>query len=394
MTRSRHPVLSLDQLNRATLARQLLLDRSRDGLTATIERIGGLQAQEPASPYIGLWSRLVDFDPVTLDRAFRERRVVKATLVRATLHVVSRADYERLIPAVLPILHGLTRRDRGGGPPADALDRLAAAAADYAAVPRSNVEMRDHVGSLVDGISADDAWWWVVRHVPFVRTPSAVPWSFGRTATFAAAVSWLRGIAFSPEPQGIEHLVRRYLGAFGPASAADVAAWSGLAVSRFRPAIAAIDGAGDLRRFWDEAGRELIDLVGAPLPDPRIEAPPRLLPMWDSVLLAHANRSRILSDQDRALVIGRNGDTLPTFLVDGRVAGLWWAEAAPSGESLNRIVLEPFRRLDRGVVRELEREGARLAAMVGPREPTVYRRYRASRARRLVPGQRGQAATT
>ena len=172
----------------------------------------------------------------------------------------------------------------------------------------------------------------------------------------------------------------RHLGAFGPATAADVSAWSGAPVARLRPAIAALDADGELWHVRDERGRQLVDLVGAVRPDPDVPAPPRLLPMWDNVLLAHADRTRIIGDAERQVVIARNGDTLPTFLLDGRVAGLWWAVA--DGPGGTRIELEPFGRLAAPDRRALEDEAARLAAFVAPHEPDVYRRYRTSRARR------------
>lgn len=381
----RHPLLTAGQLNRAALARQRLLERSEEPLVDAVEGIAGLQAQEPASPYIGLWSRLAGFDAADLDAAFRERRMIKGTYVRATLHAVSRDDYLDVFPAVLPMLRRLTRRERGGGPGEDVLERLAAAALAFADRPRSNVDLRAHVAELADGLEPDDALWWVRRHVPFVHVPSDVPWSFGRRPSLIAARSWLEGDAFAEEAPALEHLVRRYLGAFGPAAAADIAAWSGLPVARIRPAIAAIDERGELRRFSDERGRELLDLEGAPLPDAGVPAPVRFLPMWDSLLLAWADRTRVIGDAHRRVVVGLNGDTLPTFLVDGRVAGLWWAEPGDDQGSVTpRIVLEPFGRLMAGDRRALEREGERLAAFVAPHEPGVFGRYRRSRARRTT----------
>lgn len=381
----RYPLLTGDQLNRAALARQRLLERSVEPLVTAVEGIAGLQAQEPASPYVGLWSRLAAFDAATLDAAFRERRVVKATYVRATLHAVSRDDYRSIFPAVLPMLRRLTRRERGGGPGEDQLARLAAAALAFADRARSNVDLREHVAEFADGLAPDDALWWVRRHVPFVHVPSDVPWSFGRRPSLISAAAWLEGEVFEEEEGALEHLVRRYLGAFGPATAADLAAWSRLPVARFRPAIAAMDGRGELRRFSDERNRELLDLDGAPLPAAETLAPVRFLPMWDSLVLAYADRSRVISDDHRRIVIGSNGDTLPTFLVDGRVAGLWWAEPAEAGDARPpRIVLEPFGGLRPADRRALELEGERLAAFIAPREPGVFGRYRRSRARRSI----------
>ncbi len=371
--RSAHPLLTARQLNRATLARQLLLERaSLDVVTAT-ERIAGLQAQEPASPHIGLWTRLAGFEPGHLDRALAERSVVKGTLMRLTLHIVSADDYVHLWPAIVPLLDGIRRPDREQPPSHARLQALQARAAAFTAEPRSLSELRDHLGAI-DGMAPDEVVWWVRRSVAFAHAPSDVAWSFGRRPRLAHASTWLGADGWPAAEVALERLVRRYLGAFGPAATADIAQWSGLAVAKVRTGIAPVDAAGDLRRFSDERGRELLDLEDAPLPDPDTEAPPRLLPMWDSTVLAFADRTRLISDEDRRVVIARNGDTLPTFTVDGMVAGLWWAEAEPGGRT--RIVIEPFRPpLRRSVARALEVEGERLAAIVEPLEPRVYARY-------------------
>jgi hypothetical protein len=380
--RTRYPMLSSDELNRATLARQLLLERAAIDPATAIERVGGLQAQEPASPYLALWSRLVALDPDAVDRAFRERRLVKATLMRSTLHVVTREDYVKLLPGTLPMLQGLLRRGQGADPGEKRVRELTAAALAFAGQPRANTEIRDHLAGLAKDISPDDALWLVRRYGAWVHAPSALPWSFGRRPVLTGASAWLGDVTFADEPAALEHLARRYLGAFGPATAADMAAWSGLAIARLRRALATLEAAGELRRFEDERGLELLDLDGAPQPGAEVDAPVRFLPMWDSLLLAYADRTRLISDAHRRVVVSRNGDTLPTFLVNGRVSGLWWAEAAGSS---SRIALEPFVRLSRAERRDVEREGERLAAFVGPIEPDVYRRYRTSRARASVP---------
>ena len=382
MPRSRSPVLSADQLNRATLARQLLLERARIRPTAAIARIGAVQAQEPASPYLALWSRLEGFDPKALDRAFQRRRVVKATLMRSTLHVVTTDDYLHLLPATLPMLQGLNRRGQGLEPDQQRIRALSDAALAFAYQPRSNTAIRDHLGEIIDDMSPDDALWFVRRHAAWIHAPTGGSWSFSRRPVLTGASTWLGEAAFADESKALELLALRYLGAFGPATVADMAAWSGLTGVRLRPAVAAIDAAGALRRYTDDRGRELLDLSGAPHPSADVPAPPRFLPMWDSLLLAYADRTRVISDAHRRLVIARNGDTLPTFLVDGRVAGLWWAEAAGA---TSRIVLEPFIALGRTERQELQREGQRLGTFLGPLEPDVYRRYRTTRARASVP---------
>lgn len=378
---NRHPVLTGDALNRATLARQLLLEPAT-GMDAVeaVERIGALQAQEPASPYVALWTRLADFDPAALRAAFADHRLVKGTLMRVTVHAVSRRDYRHYLPAVLPMLRAVRRWDPPGVEAAP-IEAAAAALLEFAREPRTGVELRDEAGRLT-GAPGEEAWWRIRRHVPFLHVPADLPWSFGPRSRLIDARRPLGGETLASEEQGTVHLARRYLAAFGPASLADMGNWSGLTVTRLRPATSALDAAGVLARFQDEAGRELLDLHDAPRPDAATPAPPRFLPMWDSLLLAHADRTRVLPAAYRPAVIGRNGDVLPTFLVDGRVAGLWWPER---DAATTRIVLEPFGTLSRRDRRALDAEGARLAEFLGPREPGAFGRYRRSRARRFSP---------
>jgi hypothetical protein len=378
--RTAHAPVTARRLNRATLARQLLLERADLDVVTATERIGGLQAQEPASPHIGLWTRLAGFEPAALDRALAERTVVKGTLMRSTLHIVSAADYLHLWPAIVPLLDGIRRQDRVRPPSPARSAGLRARAEAFTAEPRSLGELREHLGES-DGMASDEVLWWIRRGVAFAHAPSEVPWSFGRRPRLAHALAWLGAVGWPMIEVATERLVRRYLGAFGPATAADLAQWSGLSVGKVRPGIAAVEATGDLRRFSDERGRELLDLDGAPLPDADVPAPPRLLPMWDSTLLAFSDRTRLISDDDRRVVVARNGDTLPTFTVDGVVAGLWWAEAEPAGRT--RIVNEPFRPpLRRADARALEAEAERLAVVVEPLEPAVYSRYQRWRPKR------------
>jgi hypothetical protein len=382
--RARGPVVPSAVLNRATLARQRLLEREPSPVVPAIEALGGLQAQEPASPAIALWTRLDGFAAADLHEAIEARRVVKATLMRTTLHLVSAADYLRLLPALRPMHHALRRR--GATIDDDIVRRLGRSALRFASEPRTNGELRAHVDAEAERVAVDldEAWWWVRLRHDFIHTPTGAPWSYGRRPSLSAASAWLPDGAFGHESEAITHLVRRYLAAFGPATAADASAWAGLPVARLRPGIAALEEAAVLWHGRDELGRPLLDLVDAPRPDGDVPAPPRLLPMWDSVLLAFADRTRIISDEARAIVVARNGDTLPSFLVDGQVAGLWWP-VAERGERA-RIELEPFGRLGARERRQLEDEAERLAAFVADREPLVYARYRRSRARRQPSG--------
>lgn len=399
-----NPILTQDELNRATLARQLLLRPAATDAVSAVERIGGLQAQEPASPFIGLWTRLVDFRADELRAAFADRRVVKATMMRATLHAVTATDYEALQPAAAIALEAIRRRDRAQAPEPDHLERLTALASAFTSEPRTLGELRDHLmgheasvsprpsttaattaAAPTPDLTLEEIVWWLRRNMTFIHAPTdAEPWSFGRRPRIVEATAWIPGLVAVDEPTSTRAIVHRYLGAFGPASVADLAAWSRVPVNRLRPAVTALDGEGALWHAHDERGRALVDLVDAPRPAGDTPAPPRLLPMWDSILLAHQDRTRIISDADRAVVIARNGDTLPTFLVDGRVAGLWWAEAGPGGRT--RIEIEPFRAIPPTARRALDVEAERLAAFVEPAEPRVYGRYQRWRPAPASPG--------
>jgi len=364
-------------LGRATLARQHLLERAPAGLGVVdlVERVGGLQAQEPASPSIALWTRRQAFAADELDAAIASRQIVKGTLMRTTLHVVSSADHRLLRPAVAPTTSRIRRQDRHDPPDDATLARLLAVTAEWTAVPTSVTELRLHLAPLWPERDPDEVVWWARRSAPLVHAPDpTAAWSFGRRPRLVDSTAWLGGTSPVDIAASLEHLVRRYLGAFGPATAADLAAWSGVAVGTLRPAIAALEARDAVWHGHDDRGRTLLDLPDAPRPDADVPAPPRLLPMWDSLLLAHADRTRVIDDADRAVVIARNGDTLATFLVDGRVAGLWWAETGPGGRT--HIAIEPFRPIPASAMTALRDEAEALAAFVEPHEPLVYARYR------------------
>jgi hypothetical protein len=364
-------------LGRATLARQHLLERAPAavGVVDLIERVGGLQAQEPASPAIALWTRRHAFAADELATAIMARDIVKGTLMRTTLHAVSGADHRRLRPAVAPSSSGIRRQDRRDPPDDATLHRLLVATAACTSEPCSLGELRDTLASLWPERDPAEVLWWARRSAPLVHAPDpSVPWSYGRRPRLVDATAWLGAAAPVALADSLEHLVRRYLGAFGPGTVADLAAWSGVVVATLRPAIAALEARDALWHGRDERGRSLLDLVDGPRPDADHPAPPRLLPMWDSLLLAHADRTRIIDDADRSVVIARNGDTLATCLVDGRVAGLWWAEAGAGGRT--HIAIEPFRPIPAAAMTALRDEADALAAFVEPHEPLVYRRYR------------------
>ncbi len=362
--------LTCRRLNRATLARQLLLQRTGLDVVSAVSQLGGLQAQEPASPYLALWARLVGLSADHITAALQRHELVKATLGRSTLHIVSATDYQASVTALLGVTRTKWMNEQRGLPVRRSLPELAEASLSFAAEPRTNIALRHHAGTLGEPVPADELWRRIRRYAPFLHVPGDEPWAFGRRPVQIAARAWLE----EPDPDedaALEHLVRSHLCAFGPARMADISQWSGVAVGRLRVGLARID---DIERYEDAHGRELFDLAGLPFPDEDAPAPPRLLPMWDEMLLAYADRSRILPDAYRKRVIVKAGDVLPTFTVDGFVAGLWWAET--DQDTRPRIILEPFEPVPAAARAALDDEAARLADFVAAREPAVYSRYR------------------
>ena len=336
-------VLTLRELNRATLARQLLLERKRLSPVAVIERLVGLQAQWPQAPYLGIWTRTTSFRPEELERALARGAVIKATVMRQTLHLVTPRDYALLRAAMseanFPWETSTAKRL------APAVRALAAAGPLTTAEGVAYLE-REHG---LHGIEARRAWRAARVRAHVLHHHETALWKARPEGRFVAL----------EEPE--EHdptdaraeILRRYLAAFGPASRRDLVAWSMLHVPELQRSLERLE----LRRFRDEKGRELIDVPRAPLPDPDTPAPVRFLPKWDNVLLAHADRTRVLPEEYRKTVIRTNGDVAQTFLVDGFVAGLWRVERG-------RVVVDPFGALSRPARREVREEAERLEAFL------------------------------
>jgi Winged helix DNA-binding domain len=337
-------VLTQDELNRATLARQLLLRRHSMSAMDAIDRLAGLQAQWPPSPYIGLWSRLDGFHTTRLERALLTGAVLKATLMRSTLHLITATDY----PFYWAALHAIPSwvDEKGLADALRVVDSVRALGENGPVAFARALEHLETEHGIVDQ-HARRVW-----HAARVRAHVLYA---PETALFTTRPKALFTAVDVPEPfdplEATAMVVHRYLAAFGPASRADIAEWSGLRVSDLRPALEELE----LRRFRDERGRELLDLEGAPLPDPETPAPVRLLPRWDNLLLAFADRTRVLPDEYRRMVIRKNGDVLQTFLVNGRVAGTWAADRK------GNVTLEPFARLRKAVRAEADAETAALS---------------------------------
>ncbi len=354
------------QLNRATLDRQLLLRRESLGVVDAVHRVAALQAQEAASSYLALWNRLVDFDPAELDAAFADHAVVKATLMRITLHAVDAEDYPAFHHAMLGSLRASRLNDRRfastGLSIADA-DALVPQVVKFAAQPRTKSEFEALLDNRLDVPPVPGVWWALRTFAPLVHSPTGGPWSFGRQPSYVAARPQPRQL---DRDKSLQQLVGRYLEAFGPATAQDIAQFTLLTRKTARDALGAL--AGTVQKLEGPGGTELFDVPGARLPDEDTPAPPRLMAMWDSVLLAYADRSRVIPADYRRLVIRQNGDDLPTLLVDGYVAGVW--RPVEGG-----IEATAFHRLSDEAWHGLAAEAGALVAFLADREPTVYRRY-------------------
>jgi hypothetical protein len=336
------------QLNRALLARQQLLERGKGGIPKLLERMGTLQAQYAPSMYIGLWSRLEGFKREQLDRALGRRSVAQGTLMRATIHLVSAADYW---PIAIGVGRGRREAWLGASYRKDySAEQMTAAARELRKRIGGGTMGRKEIHELLGGDSVVTNG--VNMWLDLVRVPPSGTWERRRADLYAASDQWLGDPPKKlDERAGMEILVRRYLTGFGPAPVADIANWAGLHPKRLKPAIDAMKQ----RTFRSESGEDLVDLPRAPLPDPETPAPVRFIGTWDAMLLTHARRTGVLPEEHRPKVFNtRTPQSMPTFMVDGRVAGSWKFEKG-------KVKPEPFERLDATAKRDLSAEADRLA---------------------------------
>jgi hypothetical protein len=315
-------VLSRRALNRATLERQLLLRRSDLTAEDAVEHLVGLQAQVPLNPYTALWSRLERFRPEQLAELLLERRVVRIVVLRATIHLVTADDCLLLRPLVQPILSAELRRHRDLSPQLEGVDLepVLAFARRLLDEPRTGPQLRQALAARFPGLDPAALAYACRCHLALVQVPPRGLWRRSAQISTVTAEAWL-GRPLVDEPS-LETVVLRYLAAFGPATPADVATWSRLTglrdvLERLRPR---------LRTFRDEQGRELFDLPDAPLPHPDTPAPPRFLPEYDNVLLSHADRSRVIADEDRVVLSRAGGVGHGSVLIDGFARAVWRIE--------------------------------------------------------------------
>lgn len=358
--------LSARQLNRTTLERQLLLRRERIDVVDAVARVVALQAQTAASPYVALWARVADFDPADLDAAFVAGRVVKASLMRVTLHAVTAPDHAAFHDAMQATLRSARLVDPSRVFVGDANvhpDELVGALLRFATEPRTDAELQDWLEQET-GVRDQRLWRAVRTFAPLLHVPDGGPWSFAGSSSFVAAPA-----PAAPQDgslSGASRLLLRYLQGFGPASVRDCVQFTMLRQPVVRAALADLGDA--VVEHAGPDGAQLFDVAGGRIAAPDAESPARLLGMWDSTLLAYADRTRVLSAEHRPWVIRRNGDVLPTILVDGQVAGVW--RALPDG-----IEISAFERLGRSARDGLAEEAAGLRALLADREPQVYSRY-------------------
>jgi hypothetical protein len=337
-------VLTLRELNRATLARQLLLERKRLSPATVIERLVGMQAQWPPAPYVGIWTRTSGFRRETLERALASGAVVKATVMRQTLHLVTPRDYA-LIRAAMSETNFPWETSQ-----AKSLARLARAlAAEGPVTSAEGIAALERATGLT-GIAARRAWRAARARAHLVHHHETALWHARPEGRFVALDEPEEQIPIEARAE----MLRRYLAAFGPASVQDMNLWSMMHMPELRASLELLE---PLRRFRDEQGRELLDVPRGSLPRPETPAPVRFLPKWDNLLIGHADRTRVLPELYRKRVIGKNGDVSQTFLVDGFVAGTWTADGG-------RVKISPFCKLSRDDRKELDKERERLEAFL------------------------------
>lgn len=350
--------LSRRVLGRATLARQLLLDRVDLPVVGAVEHLVGLQAQVPAVPYLALWNRLAAFTTDDLEKAMTDRDVVRMTLMRGTIHTVSAADARALRPCVQPMLEKVFATTPWGKALRghEITAAMTAAGTLTAEEPRTRAELAPLLADQFPNLDATSLAWAFSYLVPVVQpTPRGV-WGKAGKSALTPVEAWLADTPPTPAARA-EEIVLRFLTAFGPASVADLACWSGL--SRLREVLEGLE----LRRFRTEDDGELFDVPDGALPDEDTPAPVRFLPEYENALLAYADRSRVIADAPGEMLVGGAGGHIGTVLVDGLVSATWSITAA---REAGLLTVRPSRRLPEAARAEIEDEGARLLAFTRP----------------------------
>jgi hypothetical protein len=353
------PLLTTRALNRALLARQMLLRRAKTDVVSAVEQLVAMQAQLARPPFVGLWTRVESFTREALIDALSKRRVVRGTSLRGTIHLMSARDFAALRGAIQPALTRGLQSIVGSRLQSIDLAAVTAEAVRFFGKAAATFDaLRAHLSGAFPKADTRAIAYAARMLVPLVQVPTDARWGFPGAADFTTADLWLKKkVSTAPAPP--DALVRRYLAAFGPATPTDAQIWSGLKSLRatfesLRPSLAT---------FRDERGRELFDLPDAPRPAEETPAPVRFLPEFDNLMLAHADRTRVIADVHRARLTSDNLQVAATLLVDGLVAGVWTIERTAKSAVL---VVEPFGALSRSQRGDVEAEGDRLLAFVEP----------------------------
>ncbi|GGJ50909.1 winged helix DNA-binding domain-containing protein [Deinococcus roseus] len=352
------PMLSLKALNRATLQRQHLIGRSGMPALDMVQHLIGLQAQMPNPPYVGLWTRLQNFEKEDLTRLIKQKQVVRAALMRSTLHLVSGQDYLQLRPLIKTVLE---RQYLGShGKQMVGLDPLEVTRAGrelLSQTPLNNQELGRALQQKWPDRDAQALGYAVRNFEGLIHVPPAGTWGDHRSPLLVPGEVYLDA-ELDPKPS-LGNLLLRYLQAFGPATLKDMTVWSGL--THLKPALTEIQPA--LQVYRDEQGKELFDLAEVILPDPETPIPPKFLPDFDNILLSHADRSRIMAPDFKARVFTSNGIIRATVLIDGFVQGIWKVQQNKKRASLQIEMFQTIAAADQDLLQE---EGQKLLHWMTP----------------------------
>ncbi|GIF49854.1 winged helix DNA-binding protein [Asanoa ferruginea] len=331
------------ELNRTLLHRQLLLDRSQAALPQVLELMAGLQAQYSPAIYLGLWSRAEGVERPAVTQLLHDREIIQGTLLRATIHAVSKRDYWPWALAIREARRAMALRSFKPAPTHEELEEVAATL--RAALADGPLKQRE-----IDQLIGADHRRLIGLWLDMVRQPPSGTWERRRADLYTLADDWV-GPPEGTAEEGLVHLVRRYLTGFGPATRKEIATWAGVPVAAVGTALSELDTTG----YQAKDGTELVDLAGGPIADGDADAPPRFLPNWDASLLVHARRSGILPEEFRPRIFHvRAPQSFAVFLVDGAVAGTWKAVDG-------KLEYDEFRPLTTTERERLHAEGERLA---------------------------------
>ncbi|MFP5116381.1 winged helix DNA-binding domain-containing protein [Bacillaceae bacterium C204] len=354
------PVLSTRALNRALLARQMLLTRVNLPVLDAIERLVGIQAQDPNAPYFGLWTRLEEFRPDDLSNLIQNKKVMRLALMRSTIHLVSSKDGMSLRPLIQSVQETVLKNSFGKH--LNGLDTQAVAEAGRALVetkPLTFSELGKLLGKQWPNVESAALAAVVRTLVPLVQMPPRGIWGKSGQAIHTSAEAWIGRLPFSKLTT--EDIILRYLSAFGPATIQDIQVWSGL--TRLKEKIRQL--LPQLIIFHNDQGNELLDIPSAPRPDQNVPSPPRFLGGFDNILLSYADRKRIIDESYRNIVFTKNGIIRPTILIDGFVSGLWKVQKE---KGTVKLIIELFNKLPDEEHNALTEEGTRLLDFIAGQE--------------------------